>query len=162
MPSATATTRHVQPGVTVVKHLPAVVNLLNGPTRSELAAGTDISLELLDWDGWAPAGSTAPSRSVGTKKVGGVPSVETLSDSSLTLNSSRSGQDTRALFVNGLAGFVVFMDSGDVPTQLMDVFKTEVINTTPVRSADGSAVLAHKTMFAIRDWQLNVAIPAAN
>lgn len=161
MTALNASTRHVQPGLTVIKHLPLIASPTLVPTRAELTSGTDVSLEVYDWDGWAPEGSTAPSRAVGTKKVGGVPSVHTLQQSAFTLNSDIDGNDGRALFVEDLSGYVVFMDAGDEEDRLMDIFKTQVVLTTPVKSADGSAVHLHRVLFAIRDWKLNAAIPAA-
>lgn len=160
MPNLASTTRHIAPGITVVGFSATLVAANMTPTRAEITASTILTNELLDWNGWSVEGAVVQSRSVGTRRITGVSGMKTLTESSLTFNADRAGVDARTLFVDGLTGFIWFMDGGDVAASLMDVFKVEVNNTQKVRAADGGSLNALMVQFAINAWEVNRIIPA--
>jgi len=153
-----ATNRYFRRGVTKVYFVPTIANKAS-PTRSELDAGTDLSPEIADSDGWQVTGDTVDTPDLGTTFVGKIPSTTSADDSSLTMYADSGSQDVRTLLPRGTTGFIVWMDEGDEAGLLMDVFPVRVTSAPKQRSLDDAAQIMI-SFAVIREPAENVAIPS--
>lgn len=156
-----ASNRFIQPGVTVVLLLPAVADI-SAPTRAEMDAGTDISDEIADWSGWNKQTTSVPTPSLGSRFTSSIPGRQTSEDSSFTVYGDKAGTDIRTVVTEDSEWFVMFMDGGDVATQVADVYPARCSSVSKVRNAAGDAALQVRTDFTItRPPAQDVTIPAA-
>lgn len=145
-------------GLTVL-FLPVVAATTLIPTRAEINAGTDLSTELAD----PPEGFTLTSEKIDTPKLakrftGSIPGRITAEDSSMMLYTDRGGDDVRDVLPRDTKGFIVLMDSGDVPGDLMDVWPVQVNALTKVRAGDAATM--HRVTFNITELPAeDVVIP---
>jgi hypothetical protein len=140
-----------------------VVSIANpaAPSRPELDAGTNLSPELADWDGWSEEPELLDGPDLGSRRTKQVVGPINPSQPTITMYASRTGTDARQLMGEGAVGFVVFADGGDVPGQRMDVYPVTVSAVVKQRSATGSAIDSLLISFAITgDPQPNIIIPA--
>jgi len=98
----------------------------NAPTREEINAGTDLSGEVAEWDGWTVSSNFVDTPDVNSRFTGKIPGSIEAEDSSLTFYADPSGNDVRALLPRDTTGYILRMDAGDVPGRKMDVFPVQV------------------------------------
>lgn len=155
----TATKRFIRPNVTKVYWVPTLADY-NNPLRTELDAGTDVSGEISDVSGWSTTSNSTDTPDWGSRFTSQIPGNITADSSSITFYGSSDTQDIRTLLNRDDTGFVVWMDGGDVPTQLMDVFPVTVSSLAHQRTMSDPAAI--QVSFTITDVPAeNVAIPAA-
>lgn len=158
-PLITASTRYFDVGLTVVYYLPAVANT-SAPTRAEMDAGTNLSREIAEIDGWSVTSNTIETPDLSTKFVSQIGGRIEAADSSLTFYASSNSVDVRNLLPRDTTGFIMWLDAGDVPTQKADVYPITVRSVSKMRSV-GSEAARIKVDFAItRQPAENVTIPA--
>lgn len=154
----TSSTKYYRRGVTEVVWVPTIA-VKSAPTRAELNAGTALSLEVGEVNGWQVTSEVKETPVLGSlfnAKINGPISAD---DSSLTLYASQNGQDVRTLLPRGTNGYVVWLDEGDTAGQTMDVFPVRVLSQTKVRDMDDAAKIT--VQFAVTSEPAeNVAIPA--
>jgi len=134
-----ASTRFFAPEITKVIFVTSIAAASLAATRAEINAGTELSDEIADLSGWLVASGTIDTPDLGnrfTRQIGGRTTAES---SSLTMYSSRNGQDVREILPRDTTGFLIFMDGGDVPTEPMDVFPVTVSSLGKVRSTGDQA-----------------------
>lgn len=154
----TESTRYYQRGVTKVSWVPTIADK-SSPTRIELDAGTELSVEVGEVDGWQVTSEVTETPALGSRFTAKVDGPITADDSSLTLYASQDGEDVRTLLTRGTNGYIVWMDGGDVATQPMDVFPVRVLSQAKIRSLDDAAKIM--VQFAVTSEPAeNVAIPA--
>ncbi|WP_255951545.1 phage tail tube protein [Streptomyces odontomachi] len=154
-----ASTRYYRRGVTKVLWVPTIANKLS-PTRTELDAGTALEGETGAMAGWQTTSETVATPALGSRFTPVVGGAITAADSSLTFWASKDADDVRTVLVREAAGFVVWMDEGDVATQTMDVYPVTVTSQAKVRELDSAAQIM--AQFAITSEPAeNVTIPAA-
>lgn len=115
-----------QPGVTKIYLVPTMANYLT-PTRAELNAGLDVTRQVRSIDGFSIEAEQIERPDMANlfvSKIGGRTNAQ---DSSLTIYTAKDGVDARQTLVQGYAGFVVFLDGGDVTSYKMDVYPVLVI-----------------------------------
>jgi hypothetical protein len=155
----TESTRYYRRGTTKVIWVPTIAAKAS-PTRVELDAGTDLSLEVGEVDGWQVTSEVTETPALGTRFTGKIDGPITADDSSLTMYASSDGADVRALLTRGTNGFIVWMDEGDVAAQEMDVFPVRVLSQAKIRALDDAAKIM--VQFAVTSEPAeNVEIPAA-
>lgn len=161
MPTLTASVRYFQPEVSKVFFLPTIVATNLTPTRAEITAGTDLTGEIADLSGWQVSADMIPTPDLAAKFVGQVAGRIKADNSSITFYASKSGTDVRATLPRGQAGYIAFMDGGDVATTgKMDVYPVEVASVGKVRST-GDKALTLAINFAItRKPGEDLTIPA--
>lgn len=131
----------------------------HSPTRSEINAGTDLSLEVSATSGWEVTGNTEDTPALGSVFVGKVPSTTTAGDSSLTMYADSTSVDVRTLLSRGVNGYIIWMWEGDVAGHLMDVFPVRVTSTP--KQSDISSVGQLMVNFAVmREPAEDATIPA--
>jgi hypothetical protein len=132
-------TRYFDVGTTRILFLDTIAAGTLIPTRSELTAGVDLTAEVADLEGFAVTAEeieTPDFASLFTSKIGGRTSAD---DSSLTFYASIDGDDVRTELPLGTNGYIVFLDGGDVATQLMSIYPVRVRSTPMQRSTSDAA-----------------------
>ena len=153
-----ASTRYFLPGTTKVLILPAVTNMT--PTRVQINAGVDVSEEIASISGWAITSETVATPDLGVRFVKQVSGRLTAAVSGLQFYLDKTGAaDIRTELEIDQEVFVVFMDGGDVEDSLMDVYEVNVASLAKLREIENVGRLDSR--FTIRDFNENVAIPAA-
>jgi hypothetical protein len=154
-----ASTRYFRRGVSQVLWVPTIASKAS-PSRIELNAGTDLSVETGEVDGWSVTSEVIETPTLGSTFVAKINGATKADDSSLTLYASQDGEDVRTLLTRGTNGFIVWLDEGDVPTQTMDVFPVRVLSQAKQRSMSDASMI--QCQFAITSEPAeNVVIPAA-
>lgn len=137
----TASTRFYTVGLTKVLFLPTVADAGLTPTRSEINAGTDLTPEVAEFEGWSSTSETIDTPDMVSRFVSSIPGAITAEDSSISFYASSDGVDARDLFPRDTVGFVVWMDGGDDAGNTMDVFPVQVSSAPKVRSMDNATMI---------------------
>lgn len=138
--------------------VPTIANTAS-PTRVEINAGTDLTTEIVEWEGFTTVTETIATPDL-TRFVGSIGGRITAEDSSITLYADRGGDDARTILARDTIGYLLWMDSGDTATEKMDIFPVQVNSLTKVRSTENATVLrvsVSMTRIPVED----VTIPAA-
>jgi hypothetical protein len=145
-----AATRYINVGTTVVLWVPSIGNK-NAPTRAELNAGTNLVNENSAADGWTTKADQVETPNMASRFTGKIPGRISADDSSITMYRDLGGADAHSLMPVDANGYVVWMDGGDVPGRLMDVFPVRVAAHNKPRSTEGNAAATVEIQFAITD-----------
>jgi hypothetical protein len=143
-----ASTRTINAGVTKVIWCTSISSK-SAPTRSEINAGTDLTGEVRENDGWQVTSNNVEAPDMDTVFTSTIPGRTKVEASSLTMYASDDGSDARSLMPRGTNGFVLWMDGGDVAGRLMDVYPVRVSSVGKVRSAAGDDPATITFMYAI-------------
>lgn len=152
------TTRYFRPGVTKILWVEAIADK-TAPTRVEIDAGTDLSAEVMEIEGFQVTSNTLDTPDYGSRFSSKIPSDIVAEDSALNTYADATSVDIRTVLARDDNGFVIIMDEGDVTTQLMDVFPVRVAATPKLRTrADPAQIRVQFTVTSLPAE--NVAIPA--
>jgi hypothetical protein len=156
-----SSTRYINPETTVILWVPSIASKA-APSRAELNAGTNLVGENAACDGWNVQGEKVETPDMGSRFTGSIDGRLTADDSSLDMYADVGGSDARSLMARGTAGYVVWMDGGDVAGRKMDVFPVRVLSVAKSnRSVEGSEAALLQFMYAISSAPAeNVTIPA--
>lgn len=154
-----ASTRHINKGVTKVVFATTVASV-SAPTRANINAGTDLSDEIMELEGWNVESGSVGTPSLGSDFTGNIPGGTSAEDSSLTMYSDIGGADVRDLLPRGTNGFILIMYGGDVAGRPMDVFPVRVGSTPKNTSVDEEAATIKVTFSITSEPSEDVAIPA--
>jgi hypothetical protein len=148
-------------GVTRYLYLPAIVASTLIPTRTEINAGTDLSVDLAEVSGFTVSSDLIDTPDINKRFTSRIPGRITAEDSSLVFYADKVGEDVRALLPRDTAGFIVRMAGGDVPASMGSTFPITVSSISEQAGTDDEA--SRLTVeFAITDEPAeNWAIPAA-
>lgn len=154
-------TRFYTVGTTKVHFLPLIASASLDATRAEITAGTDLTREIAEFEGWSTTSETIDTPDMVSRFVSSIAGAITAEDSSLTFYASSNATDARTIFPRDTVGYIVWMDSGDVPsTGKMDVYPVQVASAPKVRSMDNATMI--RVDFNItQEPAENRAIPAA-
>jgi hypothetical protein len=129
------------------------------PSRAEINAGTDVSGELKEVDGWQVTSELIEVPDINSRFTGKIPGRTSADDSSITFYADPSGSDARTLFPRDTTGFILRMDGGDVTGRKMDVFPVRV-SSIPKDMGTGDDAATIMVQFAITSEPAeNVTIP---
>jgi len=154
-----ASSRYFNRGITKVIFCPSIANK-NAPARQEIDAGVDLSPEIAEVDGWVVESESIATPDLGTVFTSSIPGSTSAEDSSLTMYADVGGNDVRTLLPRGTDGFILWMDGGDVPGRLMDVFPVRVASQGKQRTVDDDAAVIEVTFNITSEPAENVTIPA--
>lgn len=150
--------RYYRRGLTNVSWVPTIVSKAS-PTRAELDAGTELSVEVGATEGWQIVSAVVETPTLGSKFNSKIDGAISADDSSLTLYASQTGTDVRDLLTRGTNGFIVWMDEGDTAGRKMDVFPVRVLSQGKLREMEEAAQV--QVQFAVTSEPAeNVTIPA--
>jgi hypothetical protein len=143
-----ATQRFFQPEISKVYLHLVLANYKAGPSRTEIAASTDLTDEIADLAGWGVSSNLIPTPDLGHRFVGNIGGRTTTETSTITFYGDLAGEDVRNVLARGTRGFITFADGGDVPGSPADTFPIEVTSVGKVRST-GEQVYQLTITFAI-------------
>lgn len=150
--------RYYRRGLTCVSWVPTITDKA-APTRSELNAGTELSVEVGAVEGWQIVSAVVETPTLGSKFNAKIDGAISADDSSLTLYASQTGTDIRDLLARGTNGYIVWMDEGDTAGRKMDVFPVRVLSQAKLREMEEAAQV--QVQFAVTSEPAeNVTIPA--
>ncbi|GAA0347895.1 hypothetical protein NE235_10715 [Actinoallomurus spadix] len=110
----------------------------NSPTRSEINAGTDLTGEISQVNGFNTTSNLLDAPDYGSPFTSKTPGAIEAADSSFQCYQDKTTHDIRELLPRDTTGFVIIMWGGDVPGQLCDVFPVTV-SSTPKSLPDNAA-----------------------
>ena len=133
-----ATSRFFQPEVSKVYYVPTIADTA-APTRIEIDAGDDLTAEIADISGFNLTSNFIDTPDLAHRFVSQIPGSIKADSSSITFYGDKTGDDVRTTLPRETVGFLVFMDTGDVATQPMDVFPIEVASVGKLRRTSDNA-----------------------
>jgi hypothetical protein len=143
-----STTRYINPATTKVYFCPSIANKA-APSRSELNAGTDLSGEINAVKGWTTTSDQVETPDMASRFTSKIPGRISADDSSITFYCDVAGADARALLPRDTAGFIVWLDGGDVGARKMDVYPVRVSALGKVRATDAKDAATVEIGFSI-------------
>nr|BFD90919.1 hypothetical protein KitaXyl93_22790 [Kitasatospora sp. Xyl93] len=149
-------------GITKIVFVRTIAAATNIPTRQELTAGTDLSRQVSDIEGWSLENSPIETPDLGAKFATSIPGEDKAANSSLTFYEDLSGDAIETLLSKDTVGYVCILRKGDVPqSKSLDVFPVRVGSRAPSYSA-GAEAAKFKVSFSISDLPtLDAPVPAA-
>lgn len=156
----TAYARYFNVGVSKVIWIVTIAAYATAVTRAEINAGTDLTRQVAAHEGWSVASNQIQTPDYDARFVSSIPGRIEAEDSTLTLYSAVTGVDSRSLMPRDATGFIVWMDGGDVPTRLMDVFPATVRAVAPMRSGSDEAARNQHQYSITNQPASNLVIPA--
>jgi hypothetical protein len=162
MPPTAITTsnRYFDVGVTKCYFLPTIAATDLTPTRVEMDAGTDLSGEIADLDGWTVEGDEIETPDMGSLFTGSIPGRTTAEDCSLTFHASKEGEDARTLLPRGTEGFIMWCDGGDTTGNIGAVFPIRVKSCSVQRNVDDENARIQVQFSVSREPAEAITIPA--
>jgi len=152
-------TRFYTVGRTQCYFLPTIAASTLIPTRTELDAGTDLTREIAEMDGWSTESEKIDTPDMVSRFVSSIPGAITAEDSSISFYADEGSEDAREVFPRDTAGYIIWMDSGDVAGSTMDIYPVQVASAPKVRSMD-EATLIRVDFNITQEPVENVVIPA--
>lgn len=156
----TRSSRYFDPAVTKCYWLPTVAAEDLVPTRTEMDAGTDLSNEIADLDGWLVEGEDIETPDLGSLFTSKVPGRTSVEDSSLTFHADKSGDDVRTLLPRGTEGYIMWCDGGDVAANIAGVYPVRVRSVGVQRSVSDDNARVQVAFTIVQEPNEAVAIPA--
>ncbi|MFC5187134.1 phage tail tube protein [Actinomadura harenae] len=157
-PPITPSKRFSARGVSKCYFVPSIASI-SAPTRAELDAGTDLSPQVADIDGWTVQSEQIETPDLGSTFTSKIPGSTSADDSSLTMYTDLGGADVRTLLPRGTDGFIVWLDGGDVAGRKMDVFPIRVASLGKKRTTDDDAETIDVGFSITAEPAENVTIP---
>lgn len=138
----------------------SVANYLTpGATRLEINAGTDISGEVADVNGFTVSSNQIDTPDVNSRFRSKIPGPIEAADSSLVIYADPTGADARTLFPRDQTGFMIRMDGGDVTGRKMSIFPCKVASQNKLMGTDEEAARIEISFTITRIPAEDLAIP---
>jgi hypothetical protein len=118
-------TRFYAPPVTKYRWLPAIAAATFVPVYAEWDAGTDLSDEVAEVNGFTVTDEAIATPGL-SSFTGSVPGRTSVDRSSIAFYADLAGQDVRTVLDEGDEGFLCICPAGDAAGKLMSVFKTRL------------------------------------
>lgn len=153
-----SSTRYYRKGVTKFYWLTACDDP-SQPTRAEMDAGIDLSLEIAEINGWQVTSAFVDTPDLASRFTGKIAGDITADDSSINFYASKTSVDVRSVLPRDTTGFMLILDEGDTAGLKMDVFPSTVGSAPKLRSLTDPAMI--QVNFAITsEPKENVTIPS--
>jgi hypothetical protein len=151
--------RYFPTGTTKYLFVPTIANP-NAPTRAELDAGTDLSPEIREVDGWTVSSDEIETPDINSRFTSKIPGRISADESSITMYADPTGTDARTLLARDTEGWIVRMGGGDTAARKMDLFEITVTSVSKEFGTDDEAgTLVFQ--FSIKSEPVeDIAIPA--
>ena len=156
----TPVSRYWPVGTTKWLYVATIANYAVAVTRAEINAGTDLSGEINDTNGWTVSSNQIDTPDVNSRFRSKIPGAIEASDSSLTIYADPSGTDVRALLPRDAAGYIIRMDGGDVAGRKMSVFPIKVSSQNKLMGTDEEAARIEINFTITRQPAEDLTIPA--
>lgn len=139
-PEISSATRHIAKGIAKCYFVETISNYA-APTRIELDAGTDLSPQIREIDGWLTESESVETQNLKETFTSTIPGSTSVDDSSLTMYHDQGGNDVRSLLARGDNGFMVWFYGGDVAGRRMSVFPVRVASVGVEVTTDDDPVV---------------------
>ncbi len=158
-PEIGAHTRHIAKGVAKCYFVETIASKA-APTRIELDAGTDLSPQIMEIDGWLTESESVDTPNLKETFTSTIPGSTSVDDSSLTMYHDREGDDIRALLARDDEGFIVWFYGGDVSGRKMSVFPVRVASLGVNATTDDDPVTIEVNFNVTSEPAEYLAVPA--
>ena len=162
MPATPITTssRFFMPEVSKCIWIPTIAATPKIPTRAEINAGTDLSREIADIEGFSVTSESIDTQDMGSKFTGSIPGRRSAEDSNITFYGDEAGNDVRTVLVRGTNGYVYWADGGDVSGRKGDIYPVRVSSAPKQRSVGDEAFRIQIQFDVTSEPVENFTIPA--
>lgn len=143
-PPITASTRYTDLATARIYYLPTIAAATLTPTRAEMGAGTNLTPEISDLEGWVVDCEYFDTQNMESTFRTTSPGTRSTPNCSLTFYASRTGIDVRSLLSSGTNGFIMFLDAGDFGGNRAEVWPIAVGSTSVLRTGQSSSPTAVK------------------
>lgn len=154
----TPATRFFRPGTTKVYWVVSISSI-SAPTRGELNAGSDLSKDVADIQGWMVSGQKIDTPDLNSRFIANIPGLTQADESAITFYAGVDGADVRTLMPRDTSGNIVWLDGGDTAGRKMDVFPVRVLSVGQVRDMGDAARITIQFSITSEPAE-NVTIPA--
>ncbi|MFB7424743.1 hypothetical protein ACFC0K_15870 [Streptomyces hydrogenans] len=162
MPELTTQKRFMRRGVSKFFFLTTIANPKIGPSRAEIAAGTELSDRISDVEGWALENTPIETPDMGTDYTSSIPGEDKADNSALTFYEDKEDSSVETLLTKGVEGYVVILRKGDVVgSPSMDTFPVRVGSRSASYTAAAEAAKFRVSFNITSKPSLDVVIPAA-
>lgn len=120
-----ASGRYYARGLTKIYYCLTIASILS-PTRAEMNAGTDLSREVAEVNGWLISGGDIDTPDLASEFTGKIPGSTAVDESSINFYASSNGADARTILPRLTAGYILMLYGGDIAATKMDVFPIRV------------------------------------
>jgi hypothetical protein len=158
-PALAATTRYVAPSVRKYYYVPSIANT-SSPTAAELNAGTDLTGQVFDANGWTVTSNLVECPDFSSRFVPKIAGKISADDSSLVLYMSSTSADVRSLLTRDLAGYLVIFLEGITAGRKMDVYTIVVSAASKHQDGVDTAAMIEIQFGITAVPVLDVTVPA--
>ncbi|MFE4915802.1 hypothetical protein ACFRCX_30320 [Streptomyces sp. NPDC056652] len=132
------------------------------PTRTELTAGTEFSVQIAAMDGWTVTNNEIETPNMADTYDSTIPGSDKADTSTFTFYEDEVDSEIEEMLAKGTTGYVVILRKGDVPAnQSMDIFPIRVASQSPQYTADNEAAKFVVTCSITSRPVQGAAVPAA-
>ncbi|MFJ2780291.1 hypothetical protein [Kitasatospora sp. NPDC087315] len=163
IPAPTPVEKYTRRGTSIFLFLSTIAAASMIPTRTELAAGTNISAAIAEVDGWTFESQAIETKDMSDTFDSSIPGSDKAADSSFTFWEDSLTSTLEELLKKGTSGYVVILRKGDVPTnKSMDIFPVRVGSQSSSFTVDNEAAKFKVSFFVTRRPVQSAAVPAAS
>jgi hypothetical protein len=159
-PEITASVRYFDPGITKCIFLPAIAAANLVPTRTEINAGTDLSPEIAEVNGFTVTSGVINTPNMGSRFTGTIPGRTNAEDSSITFYADQAGNDVRTILPRDATGYILWADGGDVAGNKGQVYPIRVQSLGQLRSVGDESHRLQVQFSITSEPNEDVTIPA--
>lgn len=153
--------RFFRRGVSKVHFLPAVADPTS-PTRVEITAGTDLSVDLADISGYQFENSPISTPNLASAFTPQIDGEDTVPNSSLTFYDRDAADETiRDALAKGTKGYIALFPYGDIATERMEIWEISSAGVNDEWSMGNDAARFQVGTSILSPPEQDVAIPAA-
>lgn len=154
-----ASGRYYARGLTKIYYCLTVTNILS-PTRGEMNAGTNLSPEVAEVNGWNITGGEIETPDLASEFTSKIPGSTSVDESSINLYADDNGADARTILPRGTVGYILMLYGGDIAGSKMDVFPIRVRSVgKPVTLGDDPSTVNIQFSITAKPAE-NVTVPA--
>lgn len=158
-PNISESVRYIGKGTTRFVWADTIADI-SAPTRPEIDAGTDLSNQIQEIDGWVVEAEAVETPDLGRLFTGSIPGPTSADDSSLTMYLDQGGTDIRDIVAMGDNGNMIVMHGGDVAGRTMDVFPARVASLGKNLTVDADPATVTVSFNITSEPSADVVIPA--
>ena len=152
--------RYFRRGVSKVFFLPAVATP-TAPSRPEITAGPDLSVDLADMTGFQFENSPIQTPNLASSFTPQIDGEDTVPSSSLVFYDRNAADETiRNVLAKGVKGFLGMFPYGDIPTERMEVWEISSAGVNDEWSMGNDAARFAVGVSILSPPEQDVAIPA--
>jgi hypothetical protein len=126
--------RFMRKGTTRIYWVPTIVNL-TAPTVAEITAGTELTAQMAEVNGFTFANKPIDTPDMGNSFVSKIPGEDTVDTSSFRFYEDKSSNPIRTVLAKGATGYIVIFPAGTVGANPAIADKAEVWPVTVASNA---------------------------